>query len=65
MDRQQLYARIEQRIDLMLEQGLVEEVRQLMNRGFTENMTSMQGLGYKEIVAYLLVGFPMMKLCMY
>jgi tRNA dimethylallyltransferase len=54
MDRAQLYARIEQRIDLMLEQGLVEEVRQLMNRGFTENMTSMQGLGYKEVVAYLL-----------
>jgi tRNA dimethylallyltransferase len=54
MDRAQLYARIEQRIDLMLEQGLVDEVRQLMNRGFTENMTSMQGLGYKEIVAYLL-----------
>lgn len=54
MDRQQLYARIEQRIDLMLEQGLVDEVHQLMNRGFTENMTSMQGLGYKEVVAYLL-----------
>jgi len=53
MDRQLLYARIEQRIDLMLEQGLVEEVRQLMNRGFTESMTSMQGLGYKEMVTYL------------
>jgi tRNA dimethylallyltransferase len=54
MDRAQLYERIEQRIDLMLEMGLVEEVRQLMNRGYTENMTSMQGLGYKEIMAYLL-----------
>lgn len=54
MERSQLYARIEQRIDLMLEQGLVEEVRQLMNQGFTENMTAMQGLGYKEVVAYLL-----------
>ncbi len=52
MDRAQLYARIEQRIDLMLEQGLVEEVRQLMDLGFTESMSAMQGLGYKEMVAY-------------
>jgi tRNA dimethylallyltransferase len=53
MERQQLYTRVEQRIDAMLEQGLIDEVRQLMERGFTDNMTSMQGLGYKEMIAYL------------
>lgn len=52
-DRQLLYQRIEQRIDLMLEQGLVEEVRQLKASGCTRDMVSMQGLGYKEILDYL------------
>jgi tRNA dimethylallyltransferase len=53
MDRALLYKRIEQRIDQMLEQGLVEEVRQLLARGYTEHYVSMQGLGYKEIIRYL------------
>jgi tRNA dimethylallyltransferase len=53
MDRTLLYKRIEQRIDQMLEQGLVEEVRQLLDRGYTEHYVSMQGLGYKEIIRYL------------
>ncbi|CCO09346.1 tRNA (adenosine(37)-N6)-dimethylallyltransferase MiaA [Desulforamulus hydrothermalis] len=52
MDRQLLYQRIEQRVDLMLQQGLVEEVRQLMERYDTWG-TALQGLGYKEIIAYL------------
>ncbi len=37
----------------MIEDGLVEEVRSLRNKGYTKNMVSMQGLGYKEILAYL------------
>lgn len=53
MDRALLYKRIEQRVDLMLEQGLVEEVRLLLNKGYTTDFVSMQGLGYKEIIRYL------------
>ncbi|KPV55466.1 tRNA delta(2)-isopentenylpyrophosphate transferase [Paenibacillus sp. A3] len=53
MDRALLYKRIEERIDLMLEQGLVEEVRGLLAKGYDPSLVSMQGLGYKEIAAYL------------
>ncbi|MBE5996858.1 MAG: tRNA (adenosine(37)-N6)-dimethylallyltransferase MiaA [Lachnospiraceae bacterium] len=53
MDRAELYQKIEKRVDLMLEAGLVEEVRTLKERGLTRNDVSMQGLGYKEILAYL------------
>lgn len=53
MDRALLYKRIEERIDLMLEQGLVEEVRGLLAKGYGPSLVSMQGLGYKEIAAYL------------
>ena len=52
-DRALLYERIDRRVDLMLEQGLVEEVRRLEAMGCTRNMVSMQGLGYKEILDYL------------
>lgn len=52
-DREILYKRIEGRIDAMLEDGLVEEVRELLNRGVDRSYISMQGLGYKEIAAYL------------
>ncbi len=52
-DRARLYERIEKRIDEMLKEGLVEEVRSLKNMGCSRNMVSMQGLGYKEILAYL------------
>ena len=51
--RELLYERIEQRIDEMLEEGLVAEVKGLKDRGFTKDMVSMQGLGYKEILDYL------------
>lgn len=53
VDRAKLYERIDRRIDEMLEEGLVEEVRALKEQGFTRNMVSMQGLGYKEILDYL------------
>lgn len=51
--RSRLYERIEKRIDLMLEQGLIDEVKKLKEMGYNRDMVSMQGLGYKEILAYL------------
>nr|WP_187768032.1 tRNA (adenosine(37)-N6)-dimethylallyltransferase MiaA [Paenibacillus sp. PL91]MBC9198936.1 tRNA (adenosine(37)-N6)-dimethylallyltransferase MiaA [Paenibacillus sp. PL91] len=53
MDRAALYRRIEQRIDLMMEQGLVDEVRHLLERDLPPAAVAMQGLGYKEIADYL------------
>ena len=52
-DRAVLYERIEKRIDEMMEEGLVEEVRQLQAMGCRRDSVAMQGLGYKEILAYL------------
>lgn len=52
-DRQILYDRINRRIDQMLEDGLLEEVQLLREKGYTRDMVSMQGLGYKEILDYL------------
>ena len=52
-DRAHLYERINLRIDQMLEEGLVDEVRALKDKGYTRDMVSMQGLGYKEILDYL------------
>ena len=52
-DREKLYARIENRIDEMMSEGLVEEVRSLKKMGCHRGMVSMQGLGYKEILEYL------------
>ncbi len=52
-ERSRLYARIEKRVDVMLEQGLVDEVKRLKAMGCHRGMVSMQGLGYKEILDYL------------
>ncbi len=52
-EREQLYERINLRIDQMLAEGLVDEVKNLKEKGFTKDMVSMQGLGYKEILDYL------------
>ena len=49
-DRKLLYDRIDLRIDKMMEEGLLEEVSSLKNKGYTKDMVSMQGLGYKEIL---------------
>lgn len=51
--RERLYKRIEQRVDIMVENGLVEEVASLKNSGLGRHLVSMQGIGYKEIYAYL------------
>lgn len=53
MDRELLYSRIDKRVDAMIKAGLVEEVKDLLNRGYSKDLVSMQGLGYKEIVGYL------------
>lgn len=52
-ERQKLYDRIEKRIDVMIEEGLLDEVKALYEEGYTRDMVSMQGLGYKEILNYL------------
>lgn len=59
MDRQMLYNRIERRIDEMLGLGLVEEVSALLRQGYTRDLISMQGLGYKEIAEHLEDGLPL------
>jgi len=52
-DRQELYDRINLRVDMLMEMGLVEEVSGLLARGLTESDISMKGIGYKEIIGYL------------
>ena len=52
-ERAHLYERIDHRVDLMLEAGLVEEVKRLRAQGCHKGMVSMQGLGYKEILSWL------------
>lgn len=51
-DRAELYERINLRVDLLLEAGLLEEVRGLLDMGLTESDISMKGIGYKEIIGY-------------
>ena len=51
-DRQKLYERINKRVDIMMEQGLIEEVKQILKK-YDTFPTAMQGLGYKEVVDYL------------
>lgn len=51
--REHLYGRIDARVDAMMEQGLLDEVKRLRDMGYTRDLVSMQGLGYKELLAYL------------
>ena len=51
--RELLYERIDRRVDEMMDKGLVSEVQRLKDMGYHRGMVSMQGLGYKEILAYL------------
>ncbi|MCX7709640.1 MAG: tRNA (adenosine(37)-N6)-dimethylallyltransferase MiaA [Clostridia bacterium] len=53
MDRQKLYERINLRVDLMLENGLLQEIRKLIEMGYDKYSVAMQGIGYKELLAYL------------
>ncbi|CRZ34356.1 tRNA dimethylallyltransferase [Herbinix hemicellulosilytica] len=52
-DREKLYESINKRVDIMIDKGLVDEVKRLRDMGYTKDMVSMQGLGYKEIIDYL------------
>ncbi len=52
-ERSQLYSRIDRRVDIMLELGLLEEIRHLLDSGIPESCTAMQAIGYKEFVAAL------------
>ena len=52
MDREKLYDRINKRVDIMIQKGLIEEVENLLKK-YNEFPTAMQGLGYKEVVEYL------------
>lgn len=51
--REELYKRIDLRVDQMIEQGLVQEVKGLLDRGYDERFNSMRAIGYKEIAGYL------------
>lgn len=53
MDRSLLYSRINKRVDLMIQNGLIDEVQRLLNMGYTKDMVSMRGIGYKEIIPYI------------
>ncbi|UCH92066.1 MAG: tRNA (adenosine(37)-N6)-dimethylallyltransferase MiaA [Nitrospirota bacterium] len=53
MERQTLYRRIETRVDWEIEKGLVQETQQLMQRGYSRNLGSMKGLGYRQFSGYL------------
>ncbi|WP_312045995.1 tRNA (adenosine(37)-N6)-dimethylallyltransferase MiaA [Anaerotignum sp.] len=52
MEREKLYQRINHRVDLMMEQGLLAEVKGLLEKGYSPDLVSMQGLGYKEFIPY-------------
>jgi len=52
MDRQLLYTRINQRVDQMIEEGLVDEVKNLLDKGYSKDLTAMRGIGYKEFYPY-------------
>lgn len=52
MDREKLYERINKRVDIMIQEGLVDEVKALIKK-YDELPTAIQGLGYKEVVLYI------------
>ena len=58
MERSALYARINKRVDIMLAQGLEQEVRSLLERGISPNCQSMQSIGYRQMVWYLNGSMP-------
>lgn len=53
MDRKALYDRINDRVDIMFEEGLVDEVKGLLSSGYDKNLVSIQAIGYKEVIMYL------------
>jgi len=53
MERQELYDRINRRVDAMIAEGLVEEVERLLGWGYTADLKSMQSIGYRHMVDYI------------
>ncbi|MDR7869972.1 MAG: tRNA (adenosine(37)-N6)-dimethylallyltransferase MiaA [Tissierellaceae bacterium] len=53
MDRKKLYDRINRRVDIMIENGLIDEVNNILNMGYSKDLVSLKGIGYKEIIMYL------------
>lgn len=53
MDRARLYARIDDRVDIMMDEGLLDEVSRLVSAGAGDALTSRQAIGYKELIDYL------------
>lgn len=53
MDRAKLYEKINQRVDKMIDLGLVDEVKNLLDEGLDKNSQSLKAIGYKEVISYL------------
>lgn len=51
--RQKLYDRINKRVDLMIEQGLIDEVRSILDQGYSKDLQSLQTVGYREIISFI------------
>lgn len=59
LERADLYAQADRRVDEMIAQGFVEEVRRLLDSGYSRTLPAMSGLGYRELAAHLLDGLPL------
>ena len=53
MERKQLYARINRRVEKMFDSGLVDEVRRLLEKGYSPTLNALNSVGYKEVISYL------------
>jgi len=53
LPREELYERIDRRVDMMLDQGFIEEVRALLDKGYSDSLKAMQSLGYRHMVDYI------------
>jgi tRNA dimethylallyltransferase len=58
MDREKLYDRIDQRVDLMIDAGLLEEVKKLLGMGYTADLKAMQSIGYRHMAAFIEGSLP-------
>jgi tRNA dimethylallyltransferase len=54
LDREILYKRIDQRVDMMISEGLIEEVRAILKRGYSPDLKSMKAIGYSQVIDYLM-----------
>src|SRR5690606_20982108 len=59
LDRDELYTQADRRVDRMIEQGFVDEVRRLLAMGYARTLPSMSGLGYREVAASLSGEIPL------